>query len=593
MIVAIKPISFKRVLQQILIAIIAVVIAILIRKYLLHSLENKVPWLTYYPAVMAAALFGGFFSGFLSSALSCIVTIYGYTFFASLPFIDDKADWIGLFVFVVNCILVSIIADYSKKANKAKVEAEMAKEQSDLANRSKSLFLANMSHELRTPLNAILGFTRLMKLNTDIPEVEQKNLEIINRSGEHLLSLINNVLDISKIEAGQTEIDNSVFNLNSALHDVLLIMSQRAEAKELFLKISISETLPTNILYDELKIKQILINILGNAIKYTNQGNILLTVSAEENLQPGINLITIEVQDTGIGISAADIHKVFDPFIQVGNNVSNKGTGLGLTISKQFTELLGGTISVESKLGIGSKFTVQIPYKLADKEIHESSKFDFIQSITPEETQKRILIVEDQIENWMLLQKILEKIGFEVKVAENGEDGVEAFNSFHPNLIFMDVRMPIMNGMEATRRIRGLDNGKLIKIVGISAHVFKDEIQSILASGMDDFVKKPYQLNDIYTSLQKHLGVKYIYYSNKDALRDEPLQLSIEMLQSLDPMILLELKEYVESLDNEKLLNLAERISLQNKELGSTLHDYVSNYKITEILRLLNQIHIS
>ena len=358
MIVAIKPISFKRVLQQILIAIIAVVIAILIRKYLLHSLENKVPWLTYYPAVMAAALFGGFFSGFLSSALSCIVTIYGYTFFASLPFIDDKADWIGLFVFVVNCILVSIIADYSKKANKAKVEAEMAKEQSDLANRSKSLFLANMSHELRTPLNAILGFTRLMKLNTDIPEVEQKNLEIINRSGEHLLSLINNVLDISKIEAGQTEIDNSVFNLNSALHDVLLIMSQRAEAKELFLKISISETLPTNILSDELKIKQILINILGNAIKYTNQGNILLTVSAEENLQPGINLITIEVQDTGIGISAADIHKVFDPFIQVGNNVSNKGTGLGLTISKQFTELLGGTISVESKLGIGSKFTV-------------------------------------------------------------------------------------------------------------------------------------------------------------------------------------------------------------------------------------------
>jgi signal transduction histidine kinase len=210
MIKTIKNINYKLILKRILIAIISVFIASLIRKLLLGSLENKMAWLTFYPVVTVAALFGGFFTGILAAFLSCLANIYCWQYISPVPFIDDKTDWIGLFVFLFNCSIISAIAEYSRLQEK---KANRAKEQAELANKSKSIFLANMSHELRTPLNAILGFARLMKLNSKIPDDEHKNLEIIDRSGEHLLNLINNVLDISKIEAGQVKLDISTFNL--------------------------------------------------------------------------------------------------------------------------------------------------------------------------------------------------------------------------------------------------------------------------------------------------------------------------------------------------------------------------------------------
>ncbi len=590
MTIAIKKISLKNILQQFFIAIIAVVVASLLRKFLLGSLENKVVWITYYPAVIAAALFGEFLTGLLSAILTVLIAVYGWQFFSTSPFINSTADWISLSVFLFNCIIISAISDYSSRQRK---KADKAKEQAELANRSKSIFLANMSHELRTPLNAILGFTELMQLNSKIPEEEKKNLEIINRSGEHLLNLINNVLDISKIEAGQIKIDISSFNLNNTLNDITQIISQRAEAKGLFLKTSLSKELPSYILSDELKLKQILINLLGNAIKFTEFGNIELNVSAFENKQTVSDLLKIEVIDTGIGISANEIDRIFEPFVQVGNISLTKGTGLGLTICRQFTELLGGIIEVQSKLGIGSKFTVQIPYLQINNTEIKQRNYQLIKSLALGEPEYKILIVEDQLENWLLLQRILENVGLKVKVAENGADGIEAFKTFKPNLIFMDIRMPIMDGLEATKNIRQSENGKKVKIIGISAHVFEDEIQNILSSGMDDFIKKPYHFNDIYGSLQKHLEVKYLYYNNIDSKEQGNIPLTAEMLKRLDDHVLLELKEYTENLDNVKLYELVERISLKNKELGNILHYYVSNFKITEIFRILKQIFIN
>ncbi|HAN78543.1 MAG TPA: hypothetical protein DCQ31_12650, partial [Bacteroidales bacterium] len=350
--------SFKFIVQQFFIAIVAILVAVLVRKYFLHSLENKVEWITFYPAVMVAAILGGFFSGILT--LSFAVTIIGnyWYWMAEAPFLQGNTVLISPIVFAVNSILISGMAAYSRIQ---KLNADKAKEQAEMASRAKSVFLANMSHELRTPLNAILGFTRLMKLNPVIPENEIKNLDIVNRSGEHLLNLINNILDISKIEAGKTQVESKTMDLNSTLQDIILMMSQKAESKGLLLESELADNLPLFIRSDELKIKQILINLLGNAIKFTEKGSIKLVVTAYSTNNKGEYLLKFKITDTGIGIAPDYLNKVFEPFFQIENNTSIKGTGLGLTISKQFTELLGGKLFVESTMGVGSVFKVEIP----------------------------------------------------------------------------------------------------------------------------------------------------------------------------------------------------------------------------------------
>lgn len=587
MIAAVNKIDFEPIAKKILIAIFAVVVASLLRKYLLSSLENKVVWITYYPAVMTAAIFGGVYTGLLSAILTCLIVIYGWQFFCTLPFINSHADWIGLFVFLLNCTMVSIIAEYSQRQ---KLKANKAKDQAEMANKAKSIFLANMSHELRTPLNAILGFTQLMKLNTSIPPEEQKNLEVINRSGEHLLNLINNVLDISKIEAGHTTVTILPFNLIMAFYDIELIMSQRAEAKGLLFYSEIDTAIPAVILSDELKLKQILINLLGNAIKFTPHGHVRLMAKVQTNVQGNLPVLLIEVEDTGIGISEDDTAKIFDPFMQVGDLSANNGTGLGLTICKQFTELLGGSISIHSKLNVGSSFRVQIPVKFAAKTESKIDNYQHIKSLAITEPEYRILIVEDQIENWLLLQRILENVSFKVKVAINGAEGVETFKTWNPHLIFMDVRMPVMDGLEASSTIRKLESGNLVKIVGVSAHVFADGVKNVLDAGMDDFIKKPYIFSDIYGSLQKHLGVSYIFNDLTEISQPGNNHLTVEMLKQLDNALLQELREYIENLEPDKLAHVIERISMQNKELANNLNYFISNLKFTEIFRLLNQI---
>ena len=238
---------------------------------------------------------------------------------------------------------------------------KLAQEKAEAANRAKSVFLANMSHELRTPLNAILGFSNLMRNDASVSAEQRQTLDIINRSGEHLLGLINNVLDMAKIEAGRTAVENTVFDLHAMMRDIADLMRQRAEAKGLTLTLEMAEGLPRVIVADEGKLRQVVLNLVGNAVKFTSQGGVTLRLASRPLGESHRVTLVIEVEDSGDGIAAEDQQRIFEPFVQLGHKSDQKGTGLGLTITRQFVELMGGVIRVESAPGKGSKFRVEVP----------------------------------------------------------------------------------------------------------------------------------------------------------------------------------------------------------------------------------------
>ena len=578
-----NKINVKAIARSVVIAVIAVLTASLIRKFFLGALDDKVVWITFYPAVMVAAILGGFSSGMLTSIFTILIVLFQWQLFIDNPFIVGTVGTVSATVFVINCSLISGISEYSRQQ---KIKANIQKEKAEKASKAKSNFLANISHELRTPLNAILGFTHLMQDNTSIPNEEQENLKIINRSGEHLLGLINNVLDIAKIESGRTTKTEISFKLENTIYEVSQLMSQQAEAKNLQLKTIFDEDIPQYIKTDKQKLRQILINLIGNAIKFTDAGKITLSIKKE--IQGGQPFLILEIEDSGIGIKEQDLSKIFKPFGQSSNIAGQKGTGLGLTISRQYAELLGGSISVESEMGIGSKFSVKTPLIAAHNEgfAHQSSKFFNVKYIASGQTNFRILIVEDQIENWLLLQRIHEKVGIEVQIAKNGLQGIEMFEKWQPHLMWMDVRMPVMDGLEATKKIRNLESGKDVKIIGISAHVFKDEIKNVMSVGMDSFVKKPYQFHEIYECLNEQLGIKFTY--NKADKKTEQVQLTIDMLKNIDINILKKLEAAIKNLNDEQIEFAINKIQEIDSETAQTILFYTKNLKYTEIYRLLN-----
>jgi len=462
----------------------------------------------------------------------------------------------------------------------------LARDAAEAANQAKSVFLANMSHELRTPLNAILGFSSMMRKDPLLPGSQRQNIDIINRSGEHLLTLINDVLEMAKIEAGRVQLENEPFDLGGMVRDVTDMMHMRAGEKGLQLLIDQSSQFPRYIIGDEARLRQVLINLMGNAVKFTLQGGVTLRLGTKKDK---ISHLQIEVEDSGPGIAPEDRQRIFEPFVQLGEQGVNKGTGLGLTITRQFVQLMGGSISLESTPGKGSLFRVDLPLNEvmeADIAKPEEAGKGEVTGLAPGQPEYRILIVEDQRDNQLLLTKLMESAGFLVKVAENGEQAVQLFQSWHPHFIWMDRRMPVMDGLEATRRIRGLPGGKQVKIVAVTASAFIEQRNEMLDAGMDDFVRKPYRASEIYECLSKHLGVRYIYEGIPES-REQAVLLVPEMLAVLPEALRNELKDALESLEGERIALAVRQVGAYDKKLQEALDRLAGNFDYPAILRAL------
>lgn len=390
----------------------------------------------------------------------------------------------------------------------AELELGKAKDLAEAANKAKSTFLSSMSHELRTPLSAILGFTEILLREAEPESSQYETLGIIQKSGEHLLSIINDILDLSKIEAGKIEIETSVFDLRELVADLAAILRVRAESRGLFLRVDESPGLPRYVKTDPVKLRQILFNLVGNSIKFTSKGGIgIRAYVPPQAREAASNQVCFEVSDTGSGIPSADVTRVFEPFVQLGHQ---EGTGLGLALTRRFVQLLGGELSLSSEVGKGSTFNFTIAYEsVADGQVAAARASGRIVSIANSAAFK-VLVVDDEPMNRRLLKRILTQFGFPLREAEDGLQALGKFEEWKPDLILMDWQMPVLDGLDATREIqRRPESGKMI-IIGLTGNAFKSDQELMRDSGCDDVLTKPFRQDDLIGILERHLPIRVV-----------------------------------------------------------------------------------
>ncbi len=457
-----------------------------------------------------------------------------------------------------------------------------AKEAAEAANRAKSAFLASMSHELRSPLNVILGFTQVVHRDSTLAREVRENLGIVLRSGEHLLALINQVLDLSKIEAGHMTLNEVDFDLYRLLNDLEEMFVLSADEKRLQLRFEYSSDLPRYIHSDAVKLRQILINLISNALKFTKTGGVTLRVRQLQSEKTDLRQLEFEVEDTGAGIAADELNKVFDAFAQAESGRQNQeGTGLGLAISRRFIRLMGGEISVKSVIGQGSTFTFQIRYTEATSA--EASAYGsqrHVIALEPDQPKYRMVVVDDKWVNRQLLIKLLTPLGFEVREAENGQEAIEISRVFQPHLVWMDMRMPVMSGVDATKQIKAGPQGKTTIIIALTASAFDEERQDIIEAGCDDFLRKPFRTEDIFAMISKHLGVRYVY------AEDEPEQ---SIKPAKDKLQTTELKSAINILPTGLVTDLVDGLELGDSKLIDTVISEIDRYDHT-LAKALGQL---
>ncbi|MBE2222222.1 MAG: response regulator [Anaerolineae bacterium] len=473
-------------------------------------------------------------------------------------------------------------------------ELAEAKDAAESANRAKSAFLANMSHELRTPLNAILGFAQLMERDADITPGQRENLGIISKSGEHLLALINDVLELSKIEAGRTTLIPTTFDLYDVVHSLIDMFRITAENKGLSLQVEMDEDLPQYIVTDEQKLRQVLTNLLSNAIKFTLAGHIILQVRLDARKDTSA-AVYFAVTDTGPGVAFEEQSGLFDPFVQSRSGVKTiEGTGLGLPISRQFVLLMGGDLRMESRLGVGTtfEFVIQVAVSEPTAVILEEP-IRRVTGIAPGQPEYRILIVEDKEYSRLLLRQLLETVGFLVDEAENGREAVQKFKEQPPHFIWMDMRMPVMNGYEATRQIRSLPHGKETYVLALTASAFEEERLNVLAAGCDDFVRKPFRESEIFERMTAYLGVEFLY-DQQEALKTNMEQsrvediLTPETLSHIPEEWLIELNHAAIRARADQITAVLAKIEVEHAPVAQAFAQLVEDFQFDKIMTLTN-----
>ncbi|PSB34128.1 CHASE4 domain-containing protein [Stenomitos frigidus] len=490
----------------------------------------------------------------------------------------------------------------------------------EAANRSKSVFLANMSHELRTPLNVILGFSQLLLRGGDLNAQQQEYLDIINRGGEHLLTLINDVLEMSKIEAGRVSLNPTDLDFYGLLNWLYQMFQMKAQAKGLQLLLEQTPDLPQFIHADESKLRQVLVNLVGNAVKFTQDGAIALRVKLAEaahetkeehphppnfSTHPPSTTLLFEVEDTGPGIASADLPRLFQPFVQTDSGKqSQEGTGLGLAISQKFVNLMGGEITVSSTVGMGTtfRFTVQTAIVNNPAQLATAPRPTVV-GLAPDQPTYRILAVDDKAENRQILQTLLTSVGFEVREAVNGLEAIAVWESWQPHLIWMDIRMPVLDGYEATKRIKAARDRLSYPspiIIALTGSVFEEDRKIALAAGCSDFVRKPFQTEIIFDKMAEFLGVCYVYAETEtDKKITEVSQSYLSDHSPVTPLTTADLAvmplDWLDQLhqaasraNTKRLLTLIEQIPSSNAHMATTLTHMVEEFCFEEILALLN-----
>ena len=602
---------------EIVTAFVSLIIVAVLAFYQGHSVE----YLLLPPLLWSAFRFGARLTTFLVmlvSVTASLATAYKFGVFYKAILAGDSLLLLQLFMGVIAITTMLVLAIVSendqanlrlKRANidleqrvierthelqKSEANARELATKAESANHAKSAFIANMSHELRSPLNAVIGFSQLMMRTPKLPTEQYENASIINRSGDYLLTLINNILDLSKLEAGKSYLNVNNFDLYHLLDDIEDMLQMQATNAGISLSFAREHNVPRYICTDETKLRQVLINLLNNALKFTEVGTVFLSltnISTDVSRADNNCILHFSVRDTGVGIAPEEIPNLFVSFSQAqAGREKQEGTGLGLAISLKFVQLMGGDISVTSELGKGTTFQVQIQAQLGKELIDERTAQKRTLAIAADQPIYKILVVDDNSYNRQLLIKILRPLGFEVKEASNGKEAIDIWDKWEPHLIWMDMRMPVMDGYEATRYIKSTTKGNATAVIALTASSIEEEGTMVLSAGCDDFLRKPFKEQVIFDTLAKHLGVKYIYEQTPAHEHEidifQETAISSENLKIMSDQWIIRLYKSALEADKSLVMQVIEEIPDQQTFLVRSLIKLARNFQFEKLIDL-------